>query len=435
MGTGNKLWNKNFVILWQGQLISDLGNGIFNAIMSLWVLRLTTSIAFPNGNTALMGTVVACLSLPRVLLGPIAGAFADRHSRKWIIVITDLVRGLLFASVGLAAFLMDRNNILFPVEALYPVAILSGICSAFFSPAIISAIPDIVPLNSLTKANSMRTLSQSCSTLVGFACGGVLFLNLGAPYLILGYGVCFLYASITQFFMHIPRIQHNNEQKHIWHDMLEGLKYTFNQKGIRSLIIIGMFMNFFANMGITLLAPLFIEEKVHGYGEAMYGAVMATMMIGQLGGMALISFIKLKSKHRSLVFFFSVTALIGCMIPVGLVRNVYAMFPLALVIGIAVAIMTILVYTLLQVTVQPENRGRVFGIMSTVFEGLNPVAIAVSGFVSLLVGVRPTIVGAFACAGIVLCFAFFNKPFKVFLKSEPLIEQAASPVDNNPSPV
>jgi MFS transporter, DHA3 family, macrolide efflux protein len=409
MNTGNKLWNKNFVILWQGQLISDLGNGIFNAILSFWVLEIT-------GSLIMMGTVLACLSIPRVVLGPFAGTYADRHSRKWIIVFADSIRGVLFTIVGIAALLMKDH---FPSFILYPVAIISGVCSAFFSPAIISAIPDIVPMDKLTKANSLRSFSQSAGSLIGYACGGVLFSVLkSAPPLVLGYGLCFIYASVTQLFMQIPKMIHSIEQKHIFHDMWDGLKYTFQQKGIRTLITIGMFLNFFAMMGVTLLAPLFQYEP--GYGKALYGAVMATMMVGQLIGMALVSFLKIKPKDRSLVFFLAVAALIGCMIPVGLVSNVYMMFPLALVIGTSISIMTILMYTLLQITVQPESRGRVFGIMSTVFEGLNPVSMAMSGVVAAIFGVRPTIVGAFACAGIVLFFALFNKSFKVFLKSEPL---------------
>ena len=422
MDKGHKLWNKDFFILWQGQLISDLGNGIFYAILGFWVLDLT-------GSKLLMGTILACLSIPRVILGPFAGAFSDRHSRKWIIVFADLVRGLLFALTGFAAIAMKGQ---FPVAVLYPIAILSGICSAFFSPAIISSIPDIVPMDKLTKANSMRTLSQSASSLVGYACGGVLYGVLGgAPKLVFGYGLCFLYAAITQFFMKIPRQTPVNKDNHILHDMIDGMKYTFSQKGIRTLIVIGMFLNFFANMGVVLLAPLFKYEP--GYGEAMYGAVMATMMVGQLLGMAFVSFAKIKPKDRPLVFFTSVVALIGCMIPVGLASNVYVMFPLALICGASIAIMTVLLYTLLQVTVQPENRGRVFGIMSTVFEGLTPFAMMASGGVSEAFGVRQTIVGAFACAAVVLCYAFINKPFKVFLKSEPLPDTVA-PAADQPAP-
>src|SRR5699024_4682458 len=113
------------------------------------------------------------------------------------------------------------------------------------------------------------------------------------------------------------------------------------------------------------------------------------------------------------------------MIPVGLVRSAAMMFPLALVVGTAISIMTILIYTLLQTTVPSNSRGRVFGIVTTVFEGLNPVSMAVSGFVAEIVGVRPTIVGAFTCAAIIMVIAVLNHNFRVFLRTEPLVEAPA----------
>lgn len=408
----SKLWNRNFFLLWQGQLTSELGIGVFNAIMGFWVLDIT-------GSLAMMGTILACQALPRVLLGPFAGAFSDRHSRKWIIVLTDLIRGLLFGGVGLSAIIMTRANMPFPSILLYPVTVISGIMSAFFSPAIVSVIPDIVPVNKLTKANSLRALSQAISNLAGFAGGGVLYSVLKGPSIVLFTGCAFVFSAITEVFISIPKTHRNIEKKNIMLEMWEGMKYTFRQKGIRTLITIGMFMNFFVNVGITLLSPLFKQEP--GYGEAMYGAVMATMMCGQLVGMALVSLVKNRAKERARLFYIAVIALIGAMIPVGLVFNVYIMFPLALIIGTAVSIMTILLYTLLQITVHPDNRGRVFGIMSTAFEGLIPVAMAISGFAAELTGIRYAILGSFSCAGIVLLFALVDRPFGVFLRSEPAV--------------
>lgn len=410
MGTDNRLWNRNFSILWQGQLISDLGNGIFMFILGFWILDLT------NKNTFLYGTVLTCLSVPRVLFGPFAGTFADRHSRKWIIVFADLFRGVLFVCVGLAALRMGEA---FPVYVLFPTAVISGLCSAFFSPALISSIPDIVPLDKLTKANSLRTFSQSCSSFVGYALGGVLLSLVHAPKIVFGYGCCFLYAAVTQFFMHIP-MHAKAEKKHILHDMVEGLKFTFRQAGIRTLIITGMFLNFFVMMGLMLLTPLF--EETPGYGRLMLGFVMGTMMVGQLVGMLLISFIKFSSKDRPKIFYSSIAVLIGCMIPVGLVNNVHVMFPIAFFIGVAVAVMVTLMYTLVQVTVPSVNRGRVFGVMSTVFEGLNPVAPMLAGGIAAILTVRTTLVSAFACAALVLAYAFFNRPFRAYMKSEPLQE-------------
>lgn len=422
-GNNGKLWNKNFAILWQGQLISDIGNGIFMFVFGFWILALT------NKNMILYGTVFACLSIPRVLFGPFAGTFADRHSRKWIIVFADLARGILFVGVALLALRMKEN---FSVYYLFLTAAISGFCSAFFSPAIASAIPDIVPMSKLTKANSLRTFSNSASNFIGYALGGTLvgFMKTPAqmiahiPLLVLGYGVCFLYASGTQFFMKIPAIHKKIEHKHILHDMVEGLKFTFSQRGIRTLIITGMFLNFFVYVGMSMLTPLFDERP--DYGALNLGLVMGTMMVGQLGGMLFISFLKFSSKDRPKIFYASIAVLIGCMIPAGLVYNVNVMFPLAFFIGIAVAIMVTLMYTLIQITVPAVSRGRVFGVMSTVFEGLNPVAPLLAGVIASFISVRLTIVGAFSCAALVLFYAFFNRPFRAYLKSEPIYDDTSA---------
>ena len=67
-----KLWNRNFAILWQGQLISDFGNAEFAVALGFWVLERT------SGNTVLMGIVEAAFAIPGVLLGPFAGTLARR---------------------------------------------------------------------------------------------------------------------------------------------------------------------------------------------------------------------------------------------------------------------------------------------------------------------------------------------------------------------
>jgi MFS family permease len=441
-GTNGKLWNKDFTILWQGQLISDIGNGIFMFVFGFWILALT------DNNKILYGTVFACLSIPRVLFGPFAGTYADRHSRKWIIVFADLFRGVLFVLLAIVALNMKEE---LPIYVLFAAAIVSGLCSAFFSPAIISAIPDIVPMSKLTKANSLRTFSNSAGTFIGYALGGSLLGLMpdpatriaDIPLIVLGYGVCFLYASITQFFMRIQAIHKHAEKKHILREMIEGLKYTLSEPGRRTLIIVGMFLNFFVYIGMTLLTPLFNETD--GYGALMLGLVMGTMMMGQICGMLFISFLKFNSKDRPKIFYTFIAVLIGCMIPVGLVFNVHVMFPLAFFIGVSVAVVVTLMYTLLQVTVPAVSRGRVFGVMSTVFEGLNPIAPILGGVISsvlpsvyflstIISPVRLTIVGAFLFAALMLAYVFFNRSFRTYLKSEPVGEDNDEASVERPEP-
>ena len=64
-----KVWNLNFFLLWQGQFVSAVGDVVYEIALGFWILAMT-------GSTALMGTLMAASTIPRVLLGPFAGSFA-----------------------------------------------------------------------------------------------------------------------------------------------------------------------------------------------------------------------------------------------------------------------------------------------------------------------------------------------------------------------
>lgn len=90
-----KLWNKNFFLLWQGQMVSVLGDVFYLMALNFWMLEIT-------GSTALMGMLSAVTMLPKIILGPFAGVFVDRWDRKKLIVLTDLIRGVIVTFVGIA---------------------------------------------------------------------------------------------------------------------------------------------------------------------------------------------------------------------------------------------------------------------------------------------------------------------------------------------
>ena len=90
-----KLWNKNFFLLWQGQLVSVLGDVLYIMALDFWILEMT-------GSKSLMGLLSAVTMMPRLILGPFAGVFIDKWDRKKVIVLTDLIRGIVVTFVGIA---------------------------------------------------------------------------------------------------------------------------------------------------------------------------------------------------------------------------------------------------------------------------------------------------------------------------------------------
>jgi MFS family permease len=91
---------RNFVLLWQGQLVSHLGNQAFLIATASYVLEVT-------GSATLVAGAMMAATIPLVILGPFGGAVADRHSRRSILMVADVLRA---ASTGGLALVLMRQS-------------------------------------------------------------------------------------------------------------------------------------------------------------------------------------------------------------------------------------------------------------------------------------------------------------------------------------
>jgi DHA3 family macrolide efflux protein-like MFS transporter len=90
------LWNLNFLLLWQGQFVSGIGDMVYEIALGFWVLATT-------GSTLIMSALMAATMLPRVIISPFAGAVVDKSNRKRLLIMMDLIRGCFVVLVGIAA--------------------------------------------------------------------------------------------------------------------------------------------------------------------------------------------------------------------------------------------------------------------------------------------------------------------------------------------
>jgi len=409
--------NRNFFLLWQGQFVSRLGSQAFTIAMMFWLKHTT-------GSATLMGTLMMLSMLPLVILSPFGGTFADLHSRRRIIIACDVIHGVSVLSLAILLFLRPDATAAI-IAWLIVVAVVSGVVSAFFHPAVIAAVPSIVPADKVAAANSFNEGSFQVSTLIGQGVGGVLFRILGAPVLFLIDGLTFLYSAFSELFITIP--QAIPERKSSWRvefrrfgsETLEGFHYLWRRTGMRNMFVASAFLNFFAVPFLVLL-PFYVED-VLGKTSDWYGYLMAGYGGGSLVGYVLYGSLKTSGRARCRLLIASVIVLSACFVLFGVSRRPLLSLGLIITSGVFGGIYNVAAMTLIQLNTREDFRGRMFGLLHTVVMGLSPIAMGLAGVVADLIDRNVSLM--FVVCGIVLVvisvITAANRDYRDFLASDP----------------
>ncbi|MGB1287953.1 MAG: MFS transporter, partial [Aggregatilineales bacterium] len=160
--------NRNFRILWTGEIVSLLGDW-FNLIASASLIALLTE------SGAAVGGLFVVRMLAPFIVSPISGVFADRYNRKQLLIITDIIRA--FTVLG---FLLVRSPEM--VWLIYVLTALQMAGQGFFVPARNSMLPDITSEQELGTANALSSSTWSVMLAFGAALGGI-FSGVFGPYL------------------------------------------------------------------------------------------------------------------------------------------------------------------------------------------------------------------------------------------------------------
>jgi MFS family permease len=172
--------NRPFLLLWLSQAFTQIGGNM--VMFGLIVIIKAT----PTSNTAVSLLILTFLG-PAVLFSALAGVYVDRVDRRWILVVTNLLRAGVFVLTFLA---------LGSLPAILVLNMIVSTITVFFGPAEAAMIPVLVPRRQLLAANGVFTLTLNAAFAVGFALlGPVVVALLGAPALILVVAACYLVAA------------------------------------------------------------------------------------------------------------------------------------------------------------------------------------------------------------------------------------------------
>ena len=285
-----KLWNKDFILMLQGNAVSALGDVLYSVAIGYWVYEKT-------GSSTLMGLMSSISMFVVMFVTPFSGSMIDKLNRKHIIVGMDLIRGIVMILVGILAYMNQLS-----VSIVLIAAFLAALCSVFFSPAVSTLFLDIIPHDDMVRGQSVSNSISSFINLVGKAISGALVAFLGVPLIILGNGISYLISAFTEMFIDVPKTSQQGERvtlDGLINDFKTGIHEIFNNKFLKLFIPSAIILNFLGVGPMTLMLPFVLDK---GFTVDMYGYLMSIETLASLICAALLGVVKLKPKTRYYAF-------------------------------------------------------------------------------------------------------------------------------------
>jgi MFS family permease len=393
------LWaNLDFVKLWTGQTISELGTRISREGIPL------TAVLVLHAGTVQMGFLSALGGAAVLVFGLVAGVWVDRLRRRPLLIIADLGRAAILVSIPAAAVAGVLS-----MGQLYAVAALAGILTVFFDVAYQSYLPALVAREQILEGNSKLALSSSIAEIAGPGLTGVLVQLITAPIAILFDAISFLFSALMVVLIRKPEAPAvRREPEHLVAETLAGVRFIFREPLLRALGLRSattfFFMGFFGPLYV-----LYAIEILH-LRPALLGVVIAMGGVGAMVGSVIAPRIVQRfGLGRTFVVASLVQGLTNLLIPlagvIGTPGTVAVLAVACMMVPQLLGDMAFMVYNIneitLRQTVAPEHvLGRVNAGMQLLARGIWPIGSLIGGILAAALGVRATL--TLAAAGVAL---------------------------------
>ncbi len=391
------LKNRNFMLLWGGQLISSMGTTITSIALPLIVLALTGS-AFQAGSiAAIRGAAYVLWAIP-------AGALIDRWNRKTVMVIANLGSGLAIGSIYVALLLQHLT-----IPQLYLAGAIEGSFFVFASLARFTAFPLVVTKEQFPAAVAQTSIADNLAVLIGPPLGGLLFQTVGAAFAFLADSFSYFVNAISIFFINVPlQLERPTSKKDFHKEVIEGVLFLWRQPMLRFLNLLSAGRAILKS-GLYLL--IIVVAKEHNASPLIIGSIFA---IGAAGGIIGASLASPIYKRFSIGTLLRTASILNF-----LVFTLYIVasndLSLAFITAVLFAIFPIfdIINATYTVSVVPDAiRGRITSLTRMVRLGANSLGFFVTGTLIHVVGSPGTII-IFSCLLLILTLAvIFYKPLR-----------------------
>ena len=384
------LWrNRDYMLLWGGQLASTLGTTASQVVVPLLVLAITNS---PEA----AGVAGALRSLPYLVFSLPVGALIDRWDRKKVMVRCDAGRAIAVATIPVAmAF-----DVL-TLWQIYVVSLVEGSLFVFFNIAEVAALPRVVERPQLPQATAQNEAGFFTANIAGPPIGTVLFQAVGHVAPFVANAATYLGSLISLVLIRTPfHTERERKPLNLRAEVMEGLKWMWANPLIRYMAFLTGGLNFI-NAATPLL--VIVLAKRLGADDAAIGSVFSAMGVGGVVG----SLVGGKLARR---FTFG-QVIIGVMWIEAILFPLYVVAPSFPVLALVAGAYYFLgpTYNVVQfsyrVAIIPDHlQGRVNSVFRLLAFGFMPAGAAVSGVLLERLGAVPAVllfaawIAAFAIA-------------------------------------
>lgn len=259
--------SRDFWTFWSGQTISAFGSSITHFALPLLVYQLT-------GSALDLGIAFAAGMLPYPLFGLVIGAWSDRVDRKRLMIMADVARAAVVATIPIAA----AAGVL-SVWWIYAVLFVSTTLTIAFTAAEFAAIPALVPRDDLVTANGRIAASFSAASVIGPPVAGASLAVISLPALVALDAASFILSAVSIAL--IRRELHSRRERpstDIRADILEGLRYVLAHPVLRSISAMMALVNF---VSTTIHAQIVLYAKARfAASDAEVGLLFAAGPVG-----------------------------------------------------------------------------------------------------------------------------------------------------------
>jgi MFS family permease len=396
------IWrHRDFLLLWGGQTVSEMGSSVTQLALPL------TAVVLLKATTFEVGLLTSAVTLAFALIALPAGAVVDRHPKRRLMIFCDAARLVIIGSIPVAW----AAGVL-TLWQLYAVAVTAGVCTVFFDVAYQSYLPSLMASEHLIDANGKLQATAAVAQLAGPGLGGALVGAFGAASAMTADAVSYAVsvASLLGIRHREPprEAPADGQRRSLRADIAEGLVFVVRHPILRKVVACTGTSNLFNSIS-TAVTIIFLIRVLHvapGYTGLLFaigavGGIIGGVLAGRLAkriGSARIIWVSI------LVFGFP--AVLPALAEPG--------WRVALVpVGFAFKYFGAVVYNVAQVSYRqaicpPQLLGRMNAATRWIVWGTMPLGGVIGGALGTAIGIRPTMwIGLVGCwaAGF---FVFFS---------------------------